>query len=52
MDTGGLDYITKPFNPLELASLVRDVVAAVERGEREQLRTERITELRSLFENA
>jgi DNA-binding response OmpR family regulator len=52
MDAGGLDYITKPFNPLELASLVRDVVAAVERGEREQLRTERITELRSLFENA
>jgi DNA-binding response OmpR family regulator len=52
MDAGGLDYITKPFNPLELASLVRDAVAAVERGEREQLRTERITELRSLFENA
>jgi DNA-binding response OmpR family regulator len=52
MDAGGLDYITKPFNPLELASLVREVVAAVDRGEREQLRTERITELRNLFENA
>jgi two-component system, OmpR family, alkaline phosphatase synthesis response regulator PhoP len=52
MDVGGLDYITKPFNPLELASLVREVVAAVERGDREQLRTERISELRSLFENA
>jgi DNA-binding response OmpR family regulator len=52
MDAGGLDYITKPFNPLELASLVREVVAAVDRGEREQLRTERISELRNLFENA
>jgi DNA-binding response OmpR family regulator len=50
MDAGGLDYVTKPFNPVELASLVREVVAAVGRGEREQLRTERIAELRSLFE--
>jgi DNA-binding response OmpR family regulator len=50
MDAGGLDYVTKPFNPVELASLVRDVVDAVARGEREQLRTERIAELRALFE--
>ena len=50
MGAGGLDYVTKPFNPVELASLVREVVAAVGRGEREQLRTERIAELRSLFE--
>jgi DNA-binding response OmpR family regulator len=49
MDAGGLDYVTKPFNPVELASLVREVVDAVARGEREQLRTERIAELRSLF---
>ena len=52
MDAGGLDYVTKPFNPVELASLVREVVNAVARGEREQLRTERIAELRSLFETA
>jgi two-component system alkaline phosphatase synthesis response regulator PhoP len=52
MDAGGVDYITKPFNPLELASLVRGVVEAVERGERDQLRTERIAELRALFETA
>jgi DNA-binding response OmpR family regulator len=50
MDLGGLEYITKPFNPVELATLVREVVAAVERGEREQLRTERIARLRNLFE--
>ena len=52
MDLGGLDYITKPFNPVELASLVSSVVTAVERGEREQLRTEKIAELRELFESA
>jgi DNA-binding response OmpR family regulator len=50
MDVGGLDYVTKPFNPVELASHVRDVVDAVARGEREQLRMERIAELRALFE--
>jgi DNA-binding response OmpR family regulator len=50
MDAGGLDYITKPFNPVELAPLVRGIVAAVERGEREQLRAEKIAELRALFE--
>ncbi len=50
MDLGGLDYVTKPFNPVELASLVRSVVGAVERGEREKLRTEKIAELRTLFE--
>jgi adenylate cyclase len=51
MDAGGLDYVTKPFNPVELASLVRDVVDAVARGEREQLRTERIAELRAFFDS-
>jgi two-component system, OmpR family, alkaline phosphatase synthesis response regulator PhoP len=52
LDVGGLDYVTKPFNPVDLATLVRDVVGAVERGEREQLRTERVAELKSLFETA
>jgi two-component system alkaline phosphatase synthesis response regulator PhoP len=52
MDLGGLDYITKPFNPVELASLVRTVVGAVERGEREQLRGEKVARLRELFESA
>jgi DNA-binding response OmpR family regulator len=50
MDAGGLDYVTKPFNPVALASQVREVVDAVARGERDQLRMERIAELRSLFE--
>ena len=49
MDVGGVEYVTKPFNPLELPSLVRQVASAVERGEREALRAERIAELRSLL---
>jgi two-component system alkaline phosphatase synthesis response regulator PhoP len=50
MDVGGLEYVTKPFNPVELAGLVTGVVEAVGRGEREQLRAEKIAELRALFD--
>ena len=49
LDLGGLDYITKPFNPVELASLVDEVVEAVERGERDELRAEKLAELRDLL---
>jgi two-component system, OmpR family, phosphate regulon response regulator PhoB len=52
LDLGGLDYITKPFNPVELASLVRSVLEAVENGEREQLRADRIARIRELYERA
>jgi putative two-component system response regulator len=51
MDLGGVDYVTKPFNPVDLAPLVREVVAAVERGDREALRRDKLAELRALFEN-
>ena len=51
IDLGGLDYITKPFNPVELAALVRGVLAAVERGERECLRDDKVAQLRELFED-
>jgi DNA-binding response OmpR family regulator len=50
LDLGGLEYVTKPFNPVELAALVREVVAAVERGERDDVRAEKLAELRALFE--
>jgi DNA-binding response OmpR family regulator len=52
IDVGGLDYVTKPFNPVELAELVRRVVGAVERGERDAMRSEKIAELRRLFDAA
>ena len=50
IDLGGVDYVTKPFNPVELAPLVRDLIARVERGERDELRREKLSELRSLLE--
>jgi DNA-binding response OmpR family regulator len=50
LDIGGVDYVTKPFNPLELAQLVRDLLERIERGERDELRGEKIAELRALME--
>ena len=50
LDIGGVDYVTKPFNPLELAPLVRELLARIERGERDELRGEKLAELRSLMD--
>jgi DNA-binding response OmpR family regulator len=50
IDLGGVDYVTKPFNPVELAPLVRDLLDRVSRGERDALRREKLSELRSLLE--
>ncbi len=51
LDLGGVDYVTKPFNPLELAPLVQDVLDRVDRGERDELRREKLAELRLLMES-
>jgi two-component system alkaline phosphatase synthesis response regulator PhoP len=50
LDIGGVDYITKPFNPLELAPLVRALLQRIDRGERDELRSEKLSELRALME--
>jgi DNA-binding response OmpR family regulator len=50
LDLGGIDYVTKPFNPVELAPLVLDLIDRVHRGERDELRREKIAELRDLIE--
>ena len=50
LDIGGVDYVTKPFNPVELAPLVRDLTARVARGERDDLRREKLTELRAMLD--
>ena len=49
IDLGGIDYITKPFNPVELAPFVRDLLQRVEGGERDELRREKFAELRELL---
>ena len=50
LDIGGVDYITKPFNPVELAPLVRELIHRVDLGEREDVRREKIAELRDLID--
>ena len=49
LDIGGVDYITKPFNPVELAPLVRALLERLDRGERDELRREKLSELRTLM---
>jgi DNA-binding response OmpR family regulator len=51
LDIGGIDYVTKPFNPLELAPLVRKLLDRLDRGEGDELRAEKLSELRSLMES-
>jgi DNA-binding response OmpR family regulator len=50
LDIGGVDYITKPFNPLELAPLVQRLLDRIGKGERDELRAEKLSELRTLME--
>ena len=50
LDIGGIDYVTKPFNPLELAPLVRGLLERLERGERDELRGEKLASLRRLMQ--
>ena len=39
-DLGAVGYVVKPFDPVELGGIVRDVLERVARGEREQLNRE------------
>jgi CheY-like chemotaxis protein len=42
---GAVAYITKPFNPVELAPCVRALLSRLERGERDELRREKMFQL-------
>jgi DNA-binding response OmpR family regulator len=50
LDIGGVEYITKPFNPIELAPTVRRLLERIDQGERDELRREKLAELRALME--
>jgi DNA-binding response OmpR family regulator len=50
LDLGGLDYVTKPFNPVELASQLRSLLERVALGEREDMRREKLSDLRQMLE--
>jgi DNA-binding response OmpR family regulator len=47
--SAGVDYVTKPFNPLDLAPLVEDLLARAQRGDVQERRRERLAELRQLL---
>jgi DNA-binding response OmpR family regulator len=48
LELGGVDYITKPFSPVDLAPLVEDLLERVQRGESQDIRRRRLEELRRL----
>jgi DNA-binding response OmpR family regulator len=50
IDLGGVDYITKPFNPVELAPMVNELLDRVDAGGRDDIRREKLSELRSMLE--
>jgi DNA-binding response OmpR family regulator len=49
LDIGGVDYITKPFNPVDLARIVRELLDRIERGEGDELRREKLADLRAVM---
>jgi DNA-binding response OmpR family regulator len=49
-ELGAVDYITKPFNPLELAPRILELLERLERGERDELRREKLSEVRALMD--
>ena len=51
LDIGGVDYVTKPFNPLDFAPLVRQLLDRIDKGQRDELRGEKLAELRALIES-
>jgi DNA-binding response OmpR family regulator len=48
LEIGGIDYLTKPFNPVELAGQIRNLLERVQRGERDELRKQKLAQLRAL----
>ncbi len=48
LDIGGIEYITKPFNPLDLAPLIETLVERIKRDGIDLLRGEKLAELRAL----
>ena len=48
LEIGGIDYITKPFNPVELADLIRELLDRVSKGEHTSLRKEKLARLRRM----
>ena len=52
LEIGGIDYLTKPFNPVELAGQIRELLERVRRGERDELRKQKLAQLRAMADEA
>lgn len=50
IDVGGVEYVTKPFDPVELVTTVRELAARPRSGESDCLRRVKLAELRALVE--
>ncbi len=48
LDIGGIEYVTKPFNPLELAPLIETLMERIKSDGLDLLRSEKLAELRAL----
>jgi len=48
LDIGGIEYVTKPFNPLELAPLIEALLERIKHDGLDRLRGEKLAELRTL----
>ena len=52
IELGGIEYITKPFDPRELAQRIQSLLRRIEAGERDDLRRAKLNALRELFEKS
>jgi PleD family two-component response regulator len=48
---GGIDFVVKPFDPLQLVGRVQTILERIDSGERDSLRAERLAELRELLKD-
>jgi DNA-binding response OmpR family regulator len=46
LELGALDYVTKPFNPVQLVAQLEELLAAIDRGDAETARRQRLERLR------
>ena len=51
LELGAVDYVTKPFDPLELAPLIDDLLERIDHGDVQERRRARLAELRQLLVN-
>lgn len=49
LESGGIDYVTKPFDPIALADRLEEILRRVQDGERLELRHEKLKEIESLL---